>query len=291
LRRAKDRCPPSLVRFGGAMVRDWQRVEPFDRSMTLAAQAFTSIFPLVMVAMSILQRPDAHRLGDRLAEAFALPPSTRNALEDALPDDGGQAATFGLVGLLIVLLSATSFSRALSRMYAKVWSVRYPGWNGPSGVRWIVVILVIAASALGLQAVQHAVDDTTAGTVGALLLTFVVNAVLWTWVPFLLLAKRVPWQLMAPAGVIMGAASVALGLGGAVYLPRALDQAADHFGGLGVAFTAIGWLFCVAFALIASTVVGAVLAREPGPMARWLAPYADNISRAPEEASPVDGVE
>ena len=43
------------------------------------------------------------------------------------------------------------------------------------------------------------------------------------------------------------------------------------FGELGVAFTYIGWLFCVAFVLIVATVMGAVLAREPGPASRFLA--------------------
>ena len=44
-----------------------------------------------------------------------------------------QAATFGLLSLLIVLVSATSFSRALTRMYAKAWSVPSPGLVAAAG--------------------------------------------------------------------------------------------------------------------------------------------------------------
>ncbi len=54
-------------------------------------------------------------------------------------------------------------------------------------------------------------------------------------------------------------------------MPPALSYAARTFGELGVAFTAIGWLFAVAFVLIVATVLGAVMARGPGPVARWLA--------------------
>ena len=51
LLRAKDRSPPSIVRFG-CRHPEFQRLEPFDRAMTLAAQAFTSIFPLVIATLS-----------------------------------------------------------------------------------------------------------------------------------------------------------------------------------------------------------------------------------------------
>ena len=127
LQRAKDRSPASIVRLGLQLTREFQRLEPFDRAMTLAAQAFTSIFPLVIATLSFLDRPDAGRLSEQLADTLGLPSSTRSTLADALPEESDQAATFGVLGVLIVLVSATSFSRALTRMYAKAWSIPSPG--------------------------------------------------------------------------------------------------------------------------------------------------------------------
>jgi len=86
-----------------------------------------------------------------------------------------------------------------------------------------------------------------------------------------LLAAEVPWLYLAPGGALMGAASVALHFASRIYMPSALSYADSHFGELGVAFTCIGWLFAVAFVLITATVVGVVVAREPGPAARYLA--------------------
>ena len=85
LLQAQRRSPPSLVRFALAVVHQMNRLEPFDRAMTLAAQAFTSIFPVVIVTFSLLPQDDSGRLGGRVAQALALPESTRSALADALP--------------------------------------------------------------------------------------------------------------------------------------------------------------------------------------------------------------
>src|SRR3954447_13205786 len=259
-RRALQRAPVALVRFAVDVAQELQRLEPFDRAMTLAAQAFTSIFPLVIAAFAVLPSADSGRLGSRLVEELALPAETRNTLLSNVPPD--QAWAFGGLGLLVVLLSATSFSRALTRMYERAWSVQGPGWHG--GWRWIAVLVVIAACTIGLKAAQRAAADGSLPPWGTLLLTLVVSTLLWTWVPHVLLAGRVAWRLHVPGGVLMGTASVVLYIAGRIYMPPAFKTASRRFGDLGVAFTCIGWLFCVGFALIVMTVIGCVLVREGG---------------------------
>jgi membrane protein len=277
LLRAERRSPPSLVRFALAVVNRMQRLEPFDRAMTLAAQAFTSIFPVLIATFALLPHDDSGRLGGRVADALALPESTRSALSGAFPDDSGQATTFGVLSLLIVLISATSFSRALTRMYAKLWSVRGPGWSSPW--RWLAAIVAITSCTVGVQIVLRMASGSSGWLAAALLLSVAVNAVLWTWVPSVLLAAEVPWILLAPGGLLMGAASVATYAASRVYMPSAMEYADTHFGELGVAFTSIGWLFAVAFVLIVASVVGAAVATEPGPASRFLA------SRTPPPAA------
>jgi membrane protein len=268
LLRVERRSPPAVIRFALAVIRQFTRLEPFDRAMTLAAQAFTSIFPVVIVTYSVLPQPDSAWLGGRVAQALALPDDTQSALSGVFADGTEQATTFTVLSLLIVLLSATSFSRALTRMYAKAWSVRGPGWRSPW--RWIAAILAIAACTVTLQALHRAASGSPPSVAGALLLTCVVNAALWTWVPSLLLAGQVPWRMLAPGGVLMGVASVPLYVVGQVYLPTALKYADRQFGEFGVAFACIGWLFSVAFVLVVATVVGTVLSRDPGPTSRFL---------------------
>ena len=68
----------------------------------------------------------------------------------------------------------------------------------------------------------------------------------------------------------MGVCAAATSIAGGVYLPRALVSASRHYGALGIAFTYIGWLFIVAFVLVCSTVLGAVLARDESRLARLI---------------------
>lgn len=268
LRSARDRQRqrPFVLR----LVQEFQRLEPFDRAMTLAAQAFTSISPLIIAVLSLFGQSESDRLGARLADALALPPGTTSTLEAVRPQESQSVATFTVLGLLMVLLSATSFSRALTRMYAKVWSVRPPGWR--SGWRWVAALLTIACCTVVLHLVERGARGDESAMPGVVLLVLVVNTALWTWVPWVLLAGQVAWRLLLPGGALMGAASVGLLLVSRIYLPRALQHADDQYGELGVAFTLIGWLFAVAFALISATVLGSVVSRDPGPLARFRAP-------------------
>jgi membrane protein len=100
------------------------------------------------------------------------------------------------------------------------------------------------------------------------LVAFVLGGLLWTWVPWLLLARQIPVRMLIPGGVLMAVAMMVLSVAGRVYLPRALSSATRQFGALGVSFTYLTWLFVIMIALVASTAVGAVVARNPGPFTR-----------------------
>jgi membrane protein len=261
--RARSSSPPHVQRLLNDTLQALARAEPFDRAMTLAAQAFTNFIPLAILLATALEPWTSESLVDRVADKFSLPAAGRSALDSVLGSrPSAQAAAFGGAGLLIVVVSATSFARALARMYARVWQVPPSGWRG--GWRWLAVVLAIFTCTLTLQVVQGAADDRLAATVGALLLTFGVNAVLWTWVPWLLLVRRARFAVLLPGGLLMGIGSVGILRISKVYMPRALTAASDDFGVLGVAFAYIGWLFGVALVLIVTTVIGAVVVEDGG---------------------------
>jgi membrane protein len=180
-------------------------VQIFDRSMTPAAQASNSIFPLVIMLGVVFDRGQ----GASLADVAHLPDASRHVLDEALSQGGISAV--GVVGCLLVLLSST-------------------------------------------------------GAV-LLLLTDCVVAVI---VPRTLLGGAVPTRMLAPGGVIFGVVMLAVPPVGSVYLPRALQTSADRYGTIGVAFTYIGWLYVVPFCLLLAVVFGQVVARDEGPLGRWV---------------------
>jgi membrane protein len=259
--RTAERAPRPLLRMALTCLREIKNIEPADRAMTLAAQGFTSIFPVLITVATFLH---GHGVGHDIAGSLSLSDNVRTALDHALPVDTQQGAAIGAISVLIVLVSATSLSRALGRLYAKAWHEPPSGWNG--GWRWVVVIVAISITTIATQLLNHAAGGI-AQYVAALGLTFVLNTFLWSIVPWLLLVGHVSLARLLPGAALMGVGSVGLTVAGRIYVPRALQAGSEHFGDLGVAFTLIGWLFVVSFVLVVTTVLGAVLVQDDPELA------------------------
>jgi membrane protein len=255
-----ERAPRPVLRIALSFLRALTNIEPFDRAMTLAAQAFVSIFPL-LIAWAAFADNGGTSVGDELANTLHLSDSVRTALDQSLPQDTEPSTTFGVISVLIVLISATSLSRALGRMYAKAWHVAPSGWS--NGGRWIAVIVAICATIVATQYLTEWAESFAQNVV-VIALIFLLNAMLYAWIPWLLLMRRVSVLRLLPSAALMGVGSVGLNLAGHVYLPPALEVGVEHFGSLGAAFTLIGWLFVMAFVLIVATVLGAVIVQDEG---------------------------
>jgi membrane protein len=268
-------------RVGARTLRDVVRVEIFDRAMTLSAQGFTSIFP-VIIFVAAWRAGEGSSTGSDLAHYLGLTEQASQVVEQAVPNEAEVANGFGFIGLLIVLVSATSFSRALACLYAKVWAGGKVGLRG--AWRWVAVILAVALSIGLIESFQRLISGVRFNTVADAAVIFIVHSVLWTWVPWVLMSARVPMRLLAPGGVLMGATMVVLSGVGHIYVPRTLDAAANQFGSLGVAFTYITWLFVLSFALVLATILGAVIVRDEGWFARLLRGSTPLPAEADQEA-------
>src|SRR4051812_41998341 len=60
-----ERAPRPVLRIAMAFWRDFTNIEPFDRAMTLAAQAFVSIFPLLITWASFVDNGNSS-VGDEV---------------------------------------------------------------------------------------------------------------------------------------------------------------------------------------------------------------------------------
>jgi membrane protein len=258
--RLADRLPAEVLRMITTTIRDFRDLEVLDRAMTLAAQAFTSIFPLI-IAIAAVRPGQSDSLGDDLADILSSPEASRRVLEQALPGEPRTIGAFGLLGLLIVLVSATSFSRALARMYARIWQVTPPrrlrgAW------RWVAALTAIATALVVLGLLQRLWQHVPYDNLLDALSSFALSTVIWVWAPWVLLGGQVAWRRLLPGGVLMGVGTGLISIGTDVYLPRALTSAARQYGALGIAFTYISWLFVVMTVLIGTTLVGAVIAGQ-----------------------------
>jgi membrane protein len=252
------------VRLGARTMAGVVRVQIFDRAMTLAAQAFTSIFPVLILLGSVLGSGS----GRELADAAGLPENSRRVLDDAFGHGG--FSTFGVVGGLIVLVSSTGLARALARAHAVVWEVRRAPSGPRASWRWLIAVLVLAGFMVGSRLmgwVTHRLPLPEPAVVVLLLLADIGIAVL---IPRLLLGRGVPARLLLAGGVLFGLVMLVVRPVGAVYLPRALATSSERYGTIGVAFTYIGWLYVVAFCVLLSAIVGRVLTLDEGLAGRLL---------------------
>jgi membrane protein len=240
------------------------QVEIFDRSMTIAAQFFTSVFPVLILLVTLFGGMDSRGL----AGAVNLPEESRSVLDEAVRASGG--ATFGVVGVLIVLASATSLSRALTRSYAAIWLLPRPRSNLRSAWRWVAVVVALALSLVLVRALNGFTSGIPPEDVWQRVLAFAADVVVTVFVPWLLLSGAVAVRRLLPSGLLFASVMLAVRPASAVWLPHALEVSADRYGSIGVAFTYLAWLYVVAFCLLLAAVVGRAVTMDEGWLGGWL---------------------
>jgi len=251
------------------------RIELFDRSMTIAAQFFTSVFPILILIATLVGGAS-----DKVAETLDMPAQTKSVLEEALADNS--SATFGLIGTLIVLISATSLSRALTRAFAAIWELPRPKSKLMSAWRWVAVVLTLALALIATRAVTRIANEIPPPVLWQIVGLMALYCAMALFVPWILLQGAVPLRQMLPAALIFGAVMMAMRPVSLVWLPRALETSADRYGSIGVAFTYLAWLYAVSFCFLAAQVVGEVLATDRGGFGRWIRGEPRRRARKPQ---------
>ena len=90
------------------------------------------------------------------------------------------------------------------------------------------------------------------------------------FVPWLLFANRVPVRRLIPGAVVFALANLVVRPASEAYLPRALEDSADQFGSIGVAFTYPAWLYVVSSVFLAAAVIGNVIAEDRGRLGEFI---------------------
>ena len=255
-----------------------------DAASRLAAQAFLTSVPLLFALAAFAPEGVRDQLLGSIRSIFGLTGAVDQQLQQALGTGSGASPeskqlrqTSGLIGVLMVLISSTSFSRAVARLCERAWQLpkagtRVAAWRW---LLWVLVWLVILLIQGPLK------EGFGVGLWLGVPLSFLTGVLVWWWTQHLLLAARVPWLPLLPAAVLAAAALSALSLTARLYIPRALNRALNDYGALGLVLTLLSWLIVICAALAFTFTIGAVLAEGP-PLNRWLPP----ITRPPAKSQP-----
>jgi membrane protein len=240
-----------------------RKVELFDRSMTIAAQVFTSVLPILIALASWFGWTSAD-----LAGLLVVPPEASALVEDSISTTS--AATFGTVGVLLVILSATSLSRALTRACAAQWDLERPAYRLAAAWRWVAAVLAVVVSLLAAKPLNRLAIDLPPPALWQSLVGVLPDIAIALFLPAVLLAGDVRVRLLVPGALVFGAVMLIIRPVSTDYLPQALQASASRYGSLGVAFAYLAWLYVVAFCFLLSGIVGRVTAADPGRLGRWI---------------------
>jgi membrane protein len=239
-------------------------LELFDRSMTVAAEVFTAVFPLLILGAAWL----GSQRSDDIAASIDMPSETRQVMQDAVSGSG--VSTFGLVGALWVLISATSLSRALTRAFAAIWEVSPPRKGPRQAGRWLAAVIVLTATMVLLRWLSRLTEDVPPGIVWGVLVSLVLTTGVGTLVPWLLLSGKVPARSLVPGAFIFGLGVSAARPIAHDLLTSSLDNSADQYGTIGVAFTYIAFLYALSLWFLGAAFLGQVIASDQGRLGRWI---------------------
>jgi membrane protein len=255
IRRVIDTVPLARTLVDGMI-----RIELIDRSMAIAAQAMLALVPMLAVLAAFLPAELSTLALERFRDVTGIGAPASDIVDANVSPETVRAQT-GLVGILITIFSATSFARAVQRMYERVWE--QPHIGGILGLRrsflWLIgwLLTIQTISAIGFVLSQlHGFD------VIRFLGQGITGTLVWWWTTRMLLFNRVSWRRLAVGAILTGFSLVLYSWGSGLVMPTYVRQSAEQLGTLGLILAVTTWLVGFAGVLVVASVVGRALVED-----------------------------
>ncbi len=243
--------------FAGRIIDELVRIEVIDRSLALASKLFVAVIPLSIILKAIA--PGSGNFGEDLVRRFGLSGAGASATRTLFATSGEVRGAVSVIGIVIVLYSVLSFTRALQRVYLQVWRL-HPQLPDAliRQLTWIAGFCGYTLVLSPLRDFEHSHNIASLYAPSAIAL----GTLFWLWTPHVLLGKRVALRQLLPSSLLTTACVTLYSVGTAVFLPGIMTNNAQRYGLIGVAFGLVTWLFAYAAVVVVSAVVGGVWARD-----------------------------
>ena len=245
--------------------RVWERmleIEFVDRSVALAGKAFVSFFPLVIVVAAFV--PDRIRSSIITTVTYRLGiqgDALRTTKEAFASADDVRKAT-GVLGLVLAIFFATSFTTALQRVYLRAWRRPPAGGAGAywRGAAWLLVMLAYVAL---LGALRGALGDGIGLGLFAIV-SLAVTSGLWWFTAWFLLLTEVRVRVLLATGVITSIAMTGFAASATIWMPGVVTSNESQFGFFGIALALVTWFSGAAICVLIGACAGSVFAEDTG---------------------------
>jgi membrane protein len=252
--------------FAGRCATSFLEMQGIDRAMSISAQAFTSLVPLMLLT-SALSRGGSNGAGAALVHRFHLTGESARVAEEVFARPGGSSV--GALSVVLLLFSGISFTRRVQRMYLVVWRVPpRAGVGGSINAAFGLAALLLEVGLL--SSLSSLIRHLPQGNLLTYPLSILASLVLWTSVPWLLLDRRVHWRRLLPGGALTAVCAAVYSVATSLYMPRLIESYSSRYGLFGVTLSLIGWLLATALIIVSATVVAAEFDRAPEPWAQRL---------------------
>jgi membrane protein len=251
----------------GRMLSELVRVELVDRSVVVAAQSLFALVPLLLVASAFA--PSAVQTGvvEQLGSLLGIAQRDLEGVQQTVSAEEVRAQT-GLVGVVIVLISASSFARSLQRLFERVWESPHRGGL----VAYRRSLGWIAACVVYLQVLALLLSVLT-GFPGSSLLRLAgqvaASTLLWWWSARVLLHGREPWSNLWPGALLTAVGMAVLTRGSQVLMPPYVQSNVEQFGPLGLIFAVSTWLLIFGGIVVVASMLGRIAVEDPGLRHLW----------------------
>jgi membrane protein len=249
--------------------RVWERMlenEFIDRGIALAAKAFVSFFPAVIVVAAFAPPAVRAAIAGTLAHRSGLSGPGLATFRSAFASASDVRRATGVLGLVFTAYYINSFTSALRRAYIRAW--RRPPSSGvygyALGAGWLVGILAYFSLIGGIR-------SALGGGPGLVLFAVLALAAtigLWWVTPWMMLGRQIRLRVLLPTGVLTGLGLTVYGATSPLWMPTAVSQNQQQFGFFGVALAMVTWLSGAAFIVVASACAAPVLAEDRGVLGR-----------------------
>jgi membrane protein len=260
----------------GRLLSEFVRIEFIDRCMLIAAQGLLALVPMLIVVAAFFPHITDSAL-DQLSDVAGLGSQGQSEVSTQVDPERVRTET-GLIGVAITIFSATSFARAVQRMYERVWE--QPHIGGLSGTRrcfvWLIGFLLMLQVLAALRSVVTAGDSLLGQAAGEGVRMLALAAVWWA-TAWLLLFGRVSWLRLALGALVTGVVCVLYTQMSGLLMPAYVEANARQLGTLGIILSLSTWLIGLAAVLVGSALVGRVVTEDPtlrtllGTVRDWLA--------------------
>jgi uncharacterized BrkB/YihY/UPF0761 family membrane protein len=241
--------------FAGRFLRELLELRVFDRALALASKSFIAVLPLSILSTAVVS---GRSFGDQLARRFGLEGAGADAARALFATPAQIEASIGLLGVLILISSVMSFSRALERAYLDCW--RLPPLGSATGRRllWLTGF-TLALTLLSFVRSTWVDADTP---VLQWILGALAAGLFFLWTPYLLLGRRLTARRLLPTAVLTGSALLILAVGSTLALPQYVSHDTERYGLVGFTFAMVSWLFAASLLVVGAAALGAMLDRR-----------------------------